>query len=43
MTEEQKIRMEREIDDLLTHQRLTTTGRGKQIEQVDKQAKYEAM
>lgn len=35
--------MQQEIDALLTHQRLTTTGRGNQIEQVDKKAKYEAM
>ena len=35
--------MQMEIDNLLTHQRLTTTGRGNQIEEVDKKAKYEAM
>lgn len=28
---------------MLTHQRLTTTGRGNQIDQVDKKAKYDAM
>ena len=43
MSEEQKARMDQEIDGLLTHQRLTTTGRGNQIEQVDKKAKYDAM
>ena len=43
MSEEQKARMEMEIDQMLTHQKLTTTGRGNQIEEVDRKAKYDAM
>ena len=43
MTEEQKAQMEMEIENLLTHQRLTTTGRGNQDLGCDKQAKYDAM
>jgi hypothetical protein len=35
--------MEQEIESLLQHQRLTTTGRGNQIQEVDKDAKYAAM
>ena len=35
--------MEQEIDGLLSHARLTTTGRGNQVEEVDKKAKYDAM
>ena len=35
--------MEMEIDGLLTHQRLTTTGRGGQVQADDGHAKYEAM
>ncbi len=35
--------MEQEIDSLLQHQRLTTTGRGNMIQDVDKEARYAAM
>ena len=35
--------MQKEIDELLTHQRLTTTNRGGEVQEVDKQAKYEQM
>lgn len=43
MNDQQKQKMQAEIDQLLTHQRLTTTNRGQEVEEVDKQAKYEQM
>ena len=43
LTGDQKLKMEKEVDALLTYQKLETGPRGIENQQVDKQARYDAM